>query len=58
LQSRPTTYGITAGALLVLALVAPLFARGLLTSLILIALVVAGIEVVRGIALREAAPSA
>jgi hypothetical protein len=52
LESRPTTYGIAAVALLALVLVAPQIARGWLTALVLIALVVAGIEVVRGIALR------
>ena len=51
-ESRPTTYAIAAVALLVLVLVAPPIARGWLTALVLIALVVAGIEVVRAIALR------
>jgi hypothetical protein len=54
LQSRPTTYAIAAICVLVLALVAPLFARGWLTSLVLLALVVAGIEVVRNVVVREA----
>lgn len=53
LESRATTYGIAAVALLVLALVAPLFARGWLMSLVLIGLAVAGIEVVRGIVERQ-----
>ncbi len=52
LESRPTTYGIAAVALLALVLVAPQLARGWLTGLVLIVLAVAGIEVVRGIALR------
>ena len=52
LESRPTTYGIAAVALLALVLVAPQIARGWLTALVLIALIVAGIEVVRAIALR------
>ena len=52
LESRPMTYGIAAVALLALVLVAPQIARGWLTALVLIALVVAGIEVVRAIALR------
>ena len=52
LESRPTTYTIAAVALLAVALVAPPIARGWLTAVVLIALVVAGIEVVRGIVLR------
>ena len=54
LESRPTTYTIAAVALLVIALVAPAVARGWLMTLLLIALVVAGIEVVRSLALRGA----
>ena len=53
LENRVTTYAIAAGALLVLALVAPAIARGWLSALLLIGLIVAGIEVVRNIALRE-----
>jgi hypothetical protein len=53
LENRLTTYAIAAGALLVLALIAPLFARGWATTLVLIALVVVGIEVVRNIVQRE-----
>ena len=53
LESRPATYAIAAVALLVVALVAPPIARGWLTALVLIALVVVGVEVVRSIALRE-----
>jgi hypothetical protein len=53
LENRVTTYGIAAVALLVLALVAPLFARGWLMSLVLIGLAVAGIEVVRNIVARQ-----
>lgn len=53
LKNRATTYGIAAVALLVLALVAPLFARGWLMSLVLIGLAIAGIEVVRGIVIRQ-----
>ena len=56
LRSRPATYGIAAVALLVLVLVAPAFATSWLMALLLIALVVVGIEVVRGIALRTAVP--
>ena len=55
LESRAWTYTIAAFALLVLALAAPLFARGWLMSLVLIGLAVAGIEVVRRFVLREAA---
>lgn len=54
LESRPTTYTIAVAALLVVALVTPPIARGWLTALALIALVVAGIEVVRAIVNREA----
>ena len=53
LESRPTTYTIAAVALLVVALVTPPIARGWLTALALIALVVAGIEVVRAIVNRN-----
>ena len=54
LESRPTTYTIAVIALLVVALVAPAIARGWLTAVVLIGLVVTGIEVVRAIANREA----
>jgi hypothetical protein len=54
LENRATTYVIAAGALLALVLVAPQIARGWLSALILIGLIVAGIEVVRNIVLREA----
>ena len=50
----PTTYTIAAVALLVIALFAPPIARGWLTAVVLIGLVVAGIEVVRAIVHREA----
>jgi hypothetical protein len=53
LESRPTTYTIAVVAILVVALVTPPIARGWLTALALIALVVAGIEVVRAIVNRE-----
>ena len=53
LENRVTTYAIAAGALLVLALVAPAIARGWLSALVLVVLIVAGIEVVRSIVLRE-----
>jgi hypothetical protein len=39
---------------LVLGLIAPLFARGWTMSLLLLAVVIVGVEVVRNIALREA----
>ncbi len=58
LESRPATYSVAALLLLVIALVAPQIARGWLTALLLLALVVAGIEVVRAIALREEQPAA
>ena len=54
LEKRSTTYGIAAVALLALLLVAPQLSRGWLSALILVGLVVAGIEVVRNIVLREA----
>ena len=52
LESRPTTYTIAVVALLAVALVAPPIARGWLTALVLIALLVAGVEVVRRSVLR------
>jgi hypothetical protein len=54
LESRPTTYAIAAAALLVVALLTPPIARGWVTAVVLIGLVVAGIELVRAIAHREA----
>ena len=53
LENRLTTYGIAAVAVLALVLVAPQIARGWLSALILIGLIVAGIEVVRSTVLRE-----
>ena len=54
LESRPATYGIAAVGLLVLVLVAPALARGWLSALILVGLVIAGVEVVRAIVARDA----
>jgi hypothetical protein len=54
LQNRFATYGIAAVFLLVLALIAPLFARGWIVTLVLLALVIVGVEVVRQIVQREA----
>ena len=54
LENRVTTYALAAGALLVLALVAPAIARGWLSALVLLALIIVGVEVVRNIVLREA----
>ena len=54
LQNRVTTYAIVAISVLVLGLIAPLFARGWAMSLLLLALVIVGVEVVRNIVLREA----
>ena len=54
LENRVTTYALAAGALLVLALLAPAIARGWLSALVLVGLIVAGVEVVRSVALREA----
>lgn len=56
LENRVATYSIAVVSLLVLALVAPLFARGWVMSLIFLALVVAGVEVIRNIVHREAQP--
>jgi hypothetical protein len=53
LEKRATTYGLAAVALLALLLIAPQLSRGWLSALLLIGLVVAGIEVVRNIVLRE-----
>jgi hypothetical protein len=53
LENRLATYAVAAGALLVLALVAPAVATSWVMALILIVLIVAGIEVVRRIALGE-----
>ncbi len=54
LQNRAATYAIAAGFVLVLALIAPLFARGWATTLAMLAFLIVGIEVIRNIALREA----
>jgi hypothetical protein len=54
LENRWAAYGIAVGLLLVLALIAPLFARGWATSLVTLGLVIAGVEVVRNIVQREA----
>ena len=58
LENRAATYGILAAALLVLALIAPLFTRGWAASLAIVVLAVVGIEVVRNIVEREALPKA
>ena len=57
IESRAWTYTIAAIALIVLALAAPLFARGWLMSLVLIGLAIVGIEVVRSFVRREGAQS-
>jgi hypothetical protein len=54
LESRVTTYAIVAVAVLVLGLIAPLFARGWTMTLLMLALVIVGVEVIRRIVLREA----
>ena len=54
LQNRLATYAIAAGSVLVLALIAPLFARGWATTLVMLAFLIVGLEVIRNIALREA----
>jgi len=53
-ESQLETAAIVAGALLVLILVAPVIARGWVMLVVLVALVAAGVEVVRGIVQREA----
>ena len=53
LENRLATYGLAAVAVLALLLVAPQLSRGWLSALLLVGLVVAGIEVVRSIVLRE-----
>ena len=58
LQNAWATYGIAAGCLLILGLVAPLFARGWATSLVTLVLAIVGVEVVRRTVLREAAQPA
>ncbi len=55
LENRLASYSIAAGSVLVLALIAPLFARGWASTLILLALIIGGVEVVRNIVQREAA---
>jgi hypothetical protein len=57
LQNRLTTYAIAVVSVLVLGLVAPLFERGWAVTLVLLALVIVGIEVIRRIVLREAQAS-
>ena len=52
LENPPTTYALAVVVLLAVALVAPPIARGWLTALVLIGLVVAGVEVVRRIVLQ------
>lgn len=54
LENRWATYGIAGGCLLVLALIAPLFTRGWVASLVMLALVIVGVEVIRSIVQREA----
>ena len=53
LESRPTTYAIAAVGILVLALFAPTVATSWVAALVLVILVVAGIEVIRRVALSE-----
>jgi hypothetical protein len=54
LENPWATYAIAIGALLVLALIVPLFTRGWAISLALLVLAIVGVEVVRRTALREA----
>jgi hypothetical protein len=57
LENRVLTYGILAGIVIVLALIAPLFTRGWVTSLAILVLAVVGVEVVRRIVDREQQPA-
>ena len=54
LENRWASYAIAVGSLLVLALIAPLFARGWVVSLVTLGLAIVGVEVVRNIVQREA----
>jgi hypothetical protein len=54
LENRWATYGIAAGALIVLGLIAPLFTRGWAISLALVVLAIVGVEVIRRTVEREA----
>ena len=54
LENPWATYGIAAGALIVLALIAPLFTRGWAISLALLVLAIVGVETIRRIVRREA----
>ena len=56
LENRLATYAIVAGSVLVLGLIAPLFARDWTSTVVMLALVVVGVEVVRNIVEREATP--
>jgi hypothetical protein len=56
LENRLATYAITAGSVLVLGLIAPLFARDWPSTLVMLALVVVGVEVVRHIVRGEVTP--
>jgi hypothetical protein len=57
LENPLLTYGILAGVVIVLALIAPLFTRGWVTSLAILVLAVVGVEVVRRIVDREQHPA-
>jgi hypothetical protein len=57
LENRVLTYSLLAGLVIVLALIAPLFTRGWITSLAILVLAVVGVEVVRTIVDREQHPA-
>ena len=57
LQSRPATYTIAGGCVLVLALLVPIFAHGWIALLLVVVLVIVGIEMIRNIVQREAETS-
>jgi hypothetical protein len=56
LENRLATYAIAAGSVLVLGLIAPLFARDWTSTLVTLALIVVGVEVVRHIVRGEVTP--
>jgi hypothetical protein len=56
LENRLATYAIAAGSVLVLGLIAPLFARDWTSTLVTLALIVVGVEVVRHIVRGQVTP--
>jgi hypothetical protein len=56
LENRLATYAIAAGSVLLLGLIAPLFARDWTSTVVMLALIVVGVEVVRHIVRGEVTP--